>query len=100
MLLLHSPLQLLVRRNNSASRPTAVYTTPCLPLSLLQGPDCALKTRLLAHCAAALHDGDAEQWEAMLAAGKLDDRLSLAALLCERGAGATRRRTNPLLPAN
>lgn len=36
----------------------------------------------------------------MLAAGKLDDRLSLAALLCERGAAATRRRTNPLLPAN
>jgi intraflagellar transport protein 56 len=60
-----------------------------------QGPDCPLKTRLLAHCAAKLHGaaaaldsspaaGATAAWEDQLGAGMLDDQLSLAALLYGR----------------
>ena len=58
-----------------------------------RGPDCPLKTRLLAHCAAKLQGAAAldsspaaaaAAWEEQLGAGKLDDQLSLAALLYAR----------------
>lgn len=54
------------------------------------GPDCALRQRLLAHCAAKLHPGAEaagaawQSWEAALAGGGIDDQLSYAALLYER----------------
>lgn len=56
----------------------------------VQAPDCSLRTRLLAHCAAKLGGtgggggGEAAEWEAALAHGGIDDRLSLAALLYGR----------------
>lgn len=75
------------------SWPGVVTFTP-LPLPRPpQGPDCALRTRLLAHCAAKAPAGGAPPaaeaqrqaaWEAELGGSRLD-QLSLAALLYDRG---------------
>lgn len=68
----------------ASSNPRPQPLPPSLPRP--QGPDCALKTRLLAHCASKLagsntdDSGAAADLEAALLTGGLDDRLSAAAL--------------------